>query len=98
MMIETGNMDFGFSCEGIVEMAGKTVELDIELGRVHEDPTAPSKTTIFMGYLSISDQTFEIDFTSGEADKILSFNYLLHECLLPILTKKLILSYYLAIL
>jgi hypothetical protein len=76
MMLQTGSMDFGFSCEGQVSMLGTTMEIDIDLGRTHDDPSKPSAvTTTFTGYLSIGPSTFEVDFTAAPTGASVLFKW-----------------------
>lgn len=76
MMLATQNMDFGFSCDGSVEMLGVTVDMGVDLGRTHDDEQNPSSVTItFAGYLTIGGQTFTADFTAGAVDKSVKFTW-----------------------
>lgn len=76
MMLVTQNMDFGFSCDGRVEMMGVTVDMGVDLGRTHDDPQDPSNVTItFAGYLSIGGQTFTANFAAGAANKTIKFEW-----------------------
>ncbi len=76
MMLQTGNMDFGFSCEGRVSMLGTTVDIGIDLGRTHDDAQHPqAATTVFTGYLSIGPSTFEVDFTAAPTGNSLLFTW-----------------------
>lgn len=76
MMLQTGSMDFGFSCEGQVTMLGTTVDIGIDLGRTHDDPQNPKAvTTVFSGYLSIGPSTFEVDFTAAPTGDSLLFKW-----------------------
>lgn len=74
MMLATKNMDFGFSCDGSVQMMGTHVDMGIDVGRTHDDPNdSNSVTTTFAGYLTIGGQTFTADFTSGNAGEAVRF-------------------------
>jgi hypothetical protein len=76
MTLSTGSKDFGFSCDGTVEVMGKTVDMGVDIGRTHDDPNDPSQTTLtFHGYLTIGDQTFTADFTSGTTGKSVKFEW-----------------------
>ena len=76
MMLQTGSMDFGFSCEGQVSMLGTSVDIGIDLGRTHDDPENPQAvTTVFTGYLSIGPSTFEVDFTAAPTGDSLLFKW-----------------------
>jgi len=74
MMLATKLMDFGFSCDGTVEVMGTTVGIGVDVGRTHDDEENPSAVTItFAGYLTIGEQTFRADFNSGDKDKSVKF-------------------------
>lgn len=76
MMLTTGTLDFGFSCEGTLQIAGQLMTIGIDLGRTHDDPEKPADvTTTFKGYLEVSDQYFEVDFATGPTDKSISFQW-----------------------
>jgi len=66
LMVATSNMDFAFGCDGAISLMGTTVDLAIDLARIHDDPTQPtSVTTTFAGHLTIAGQEFTADFTSA---------------------------------
>ncbi|HEY3897937.1 MAG TPA: DUF6603 domain-containing protein [Chthoniobacter sp.] len=77
MMVATQNMDFGFSCEGSVEVMGTSAVIGIDLGRTHDNSAQPPQvTTTFAGFLVIGGQTFRADFTAAASGKSILFQWI----------------------
>jgi hypothetical protein len=76
MMLDTASYDFGFTCAGSVTMLDTEVDIEIDLGRTHDDPDDPAVvTTVFQGFLTIGSSTFEVDFTQAPGTAGLAFTW-----------------------